>query len=63
MLDSSATIELFAGFLKVRDVLCALRFVRVVDISISHGGCDECGRPMPLSVTLTGVCGRVGLGR
>ena len=47
--------------LKVRGALCALRFVRVVDISISHGGCDECGRPMPLSVTLTGVCGRVGL--
>ena len=35
MLDSSATIELFAGFLKVRDVLCALRFVRVVDCSMA----------------------------
>ena len=30
--------------LKVRDVLCVLRFVRVVDLSMSHhGGRDECG--------------------
>ena len=50
-----------ARSLKVRGVLCALRFVRVVDISILHGGRDECGTGMPLSVTLTGitVCCRV----
>ncbi len=48
-------------------VLCALRFVRVVDFSISHGGRGECGMPtapgLPLSVTLTatGVCDDVDL--
>ena len=29
--------------LKVRGVLCALRFVHVVDFSMSHGGRGECG--------------------
>ena len=29
--------------LKVRDILCALRFVREVNVSILHGGRDECG--------------------
>ena len=51
-----------------------MRFVRrVVDYSMSHGGRDECGMPttgtasgpgwvgLPLSVTLTGVCGGVDL--
>ena len=58
---------LFARDLKVRGVLCALRFVRVVDFSISHGGRGECGMPtapgLPLSVTLTatGVCDDVDL--
>ena len=33
-----------------------LRFVCVVVISMSHGGCDECGAGMLLSVKLTGVC-------
>ena len=53
--------------LKVRGVLCVLRFVRVVDLSMSHhGGRDECGMStgvlgLPLSVTLTGVCGGVDL--
>ena len=51
--------------LKVRGVLCVLRFVRVVDLSMSHhGGRDECGMStgapgLPLSVTQTGVCGGV----
>ena len=51
--------------LKVRGVLCALRFVHVVDLSMSHGGRAECGMPtapgpgLPLSVTLTGVCDSV----
>ena len=55
--------------LKVRDILCALRFVREVNVSISHGGRDECGMSTatvpvlagPLSVTLTGVGGSVDL--
>ena len=59
--------------LKVRDILCALRFVREVNVSISHGGRDECGMStatvvsastgpgLPLSVTLTGVGGSVDL--
>ena len=51
--------------LKVRGVLCALRFVHVVDLSMSHGGRAECGMPtapgLPLSVTLTGVCDSVDL--
>ena len=50
---------LSARDLKVRGVLCALRFVHVVDFSMSHGGRGECGMPtapgLPLSVTLTGV--------
>ena len=52
---------LSARDLKVRGVLCALRFVHVVDFSMSHGGRGECGTGMPtapglsLSVTLTGV--------
>ncbi len=50
---------LSARDLKVRGVLCALRFVHVVDFSMSHGGCGECGMPtapgLPLSMTLTGV--------
>ena len=49
--------------LKVRDILCALRFVREVNVSMSHGGRDPCGTKgmstgsgpeLPLSVTLTG---------
>ena len=60
---------LSARDLKVRGVLCALRFVRVVDFSMSHGGRSECGMPrlvasapgLPLSVTLTGVCDGVDL--
>ena len=50
---------LSARDLKVRGVLCALRFVHVVDFSMSHGGRGECSMPtapgLPLSVTLTGV--------
>ena len=50
---------LSARDLKVRGVLCALRFVHVVDFSMSHGGRGECGMPtapgLPLSVTLTDV--------
>ena len=50
---------LSARDLKVRGVLCTLRFVHVVDCSMSHGGRSECGMPtapgLPLSVTLTGV--------
>ena len=34
---------LSARDLKVRGVLCALRFVHVVDFSMSHGGRVECG--------------------
>ena len=56
---------LSARDLKVRGVLCALRFVRVVDFSMSHGGRGEYGMPtapgLPLSVTLTGVCDGVDL--
>ena len=59
---------LSARDLKVRGVLCALRFVCVVDLSMSHGGRGECGMPtapgLPLSVTLTanaGVCDGVDL--
>ena len=56
---------LSARDLKVRGVLCGLRFVRVVDFSMSHGGRGECGMPtapgLPLSVTLTGVCDGVDL--
>ena len=56
---------LSARDLKVRGVLCALRFVRVVDFSMSHAGRGECGTPtasgLPLSVTLTGVCDGVDL--
>ena len=56
---------LSARDLKVRGVLCALRFVHVVDLSMSHGGCAECGMPtapgLPLSVMLTGVCDGVDL--
>ena len=57
---------LSARDLKVRGVLCALRFVHVVDFSMSHGGRGECGMPttapgLPLSVTLTGVCDGVDL--
>ena len=56
---------LSARVLKVRGVLCALRFVHVVDLSMSHGGRAECGMPtapvLPLSVTLTGVCDSVDL--
>ena len=57
--------------LKVRGVLCALRFVHVVDFSMTHGRRGECGMPtapglgpgagLPLSVTLTGVCDGVDL--
>ena len=52
--------------LKVRGVLCVLRFVRVVDVFMSHhGGRDEYSMTtvpgLPLSVTLTGVCGGVDL--
>ena len=36
---------LSARDLKVRGVLCALLFVRVVDLSVSHGGHGECGMP------------------
>ena len=51
---------LSARDLKVMGLLCALRFVHVVDFSMSHGGRSECGMPtapgLPaLSVTLTGV--------
>ena len=50
---------LSARDLKVRGVLCALRFVHVVDFSMSHGGRGECGMPtapgLSLSVTLTVV--------
>ena len=53
-------MTLSARDLKVRGVLCALRFVRVIDFSMSHGGRCEWGMPtapgLPLSVTLTGVC-------
>ena len=57
---------LSARDLKVRGVLCALRFVCVVDLSMSHGGRGECGTApgLPLSVTLTantGVCDGVDL--
>ena len=62
---------LSARDLKVRGVLCALRFVPVVDCSMSHGGRSECGMPslvasapgpgLPLSVTLAGVCDGVDL--
>ena len=66
---------LSAQDLKVRGVLCALRFVRVVDFSMSHGGRGECRMPrpsgvvpvvasapgLPLLVTLTGVCDGVDL--
>ena len=38
---------LSARDLKVRGELCALRFVHVVDFSMSHGGCGECGTGMP----------------
>ena len=40
---------LSARDLKVWGVLCALRFVHVVDFSMSHGGRGECGMP-------TGYC-------
>ena len=51
---------LSARDLKVRGVLCcALRFVHVVDFSMSHGRHGECGMAtapgLSLSVTLTGV--------
>ena len=56
---------LSARHLKVRGVLCALRFVHVVDLSMSPGGRAECGMPtapgLPLSVTLTSVCDSVDL--
>ena len=56
---------LSARDLKDRGVLCALRFVRVVDFSMSPGRRGECGMPtapgLPLSVTLTGVCDGVDL--
>ncbi len=58
---------LSARDLKVRGVLCALRFVCGVDFSMSHGRRGECGMPtapgagLPLSVTLTGVCDGVDL--
>ena len=56
---------LSAWDLKVRGVLCALRFVCVVDLSMLHGGRGEYGMPtapgLPLSVTLTGVCDGVDL--
>ena len=56
---------LSARDLKVRCVLCALLFVRVVDLSMSHGGHGECGMPtapgLPLSVTVNGVCDDVDL--
>ena len=56
---------LSARDLKDRGVLCALRFVRVVDFSMSPGRRGECGMPtapgLPLSVTLTGVCDGVEL--
>ena len=45
---------------------CLLRVVQVVDVSMSHGGCDLLtlsltvpGVGLPLSATLTGVCGAV----
>ena len=50
--------------LKVRGVLCALRLVRVVDFSMSHGGRGECGMPTAPrfpTVMLTGVCDGVDL--
>ena len=59
---------LSARDLEVMGVLCALRFVHVVDLSMSHGGRGECGHflstapGLPLSVTLTGVCDGVDLG-
>ena len=60
---------LSAQDLKVRGLLYALRFVRVVDFCMSYGGRHECGTGMPtgttsglpLSVTLTGVRGGVDL--
>ena len=49
---------LSARDLKVRGVLCALRFVHV-DFSMTRGRRGECDMPtapgLPLSVTLTGV--------
>ena len=42
--------------LKVMDILCALRFVREVNVSISHGGRDECGTGM--STATVPVLGR-----
>ncbi len=50
---------LSARYLKVRGVLCALRFVRVVDFSMADAANAVCLQPapgLPLSVTLTGVC-------
>ena len=39
--------------------------MRIVDLSMSHGGRGECGMPtapgLPLPVTLTGVCDGVDL--
>ena len=46
---------LSARDLKVKGVLCALRFVHVADFSMSHGGRGECGAWVAESVTLTGV--------
>ena len=48
---------------KFKVVLCMLRFVHLVDISMSHHGrCDECSLPeLLLSAMLTGVCGGVDL--
>ena len=57
-LELHAAMILSAWDFKVRGLLCALQFVCIVDLSMSHGGRDECGMPtgtapgLPLSVTL-----------
>ena len=59
LFDASPTTRLHAVMilsardLKVRGVLCALRFVRVVDFSMADAANAWAG--LPLSVTLTGV--------
>ena len=52
--------------LKVRGVVCALRFVRVVHFSMSHGGRDECNYgcawiAVVSDDTVNGVCSSVDL--
>ena len=46
---------LSARDLKVRGVICTLRFLRVVDFSMSMADAANAVY-LPLSVTLTGVC-------